>query len=792
MKKFLPKFLRWAFSTYNKNSFHQRNFEGELPCSAIREKAQIYRDAAHIPHIYTTNNIDMFFCQGFIHAQDRIWQLEMNRRIGMGTLSAVFGKDALNTDRLTRTLGFNRLAREDVNLLTSVHKEYLSAYVDGVNFFLENRKLPIEFKLSGINPEKWNIIDILAWGRVMTWTLSHGWSGTLTRQAVLDKVGADMAEELAIMYPEGNPVEIPPGIDVNLLDIDESFEAAKGPFLVKDLEGGGRGSNAWVISAQKSDTGRPILCNDTHLVLSAPGVWYVNHLHSDEGFHCAGSTIPGLPGVLLGHNENIAWGITLAFTDVEDIFVEKINVSNPGQYEYQGKWTDFNLIEEEILVKGNDPHLEKVQISAHGPMIGKVTENPQAISLCSKSLQPNTITEGFFTINEAENWDEFSQGVEKIQAPQLNIVYADKKGNTGLYISGKVPIRKNGYGNLPVPGWSGDFEWTGEIPHTEMPHQLNPDCGYIISCNHKIIKDNFPYYLGNSFMNGYRAKKIQEKFSDNKLIDLQVCKELHGNVESIPGKRLTEGMIKGFRTAKPKAQKLIDILSRWDYSLDKGSIGGTVYEVFLYTLLRNTLEPHLDKKLTDQYLGVGAHPLLLPVSELLGHSTEAIFQMFQNPDSKWVPSGNAALHLIEKSLIDACTWLEENMGNETSEWEWGKLHIAEFHHSMSVKKPLGDVFNVGPFPIGGDTDTVHQTAYNPSAPYHATSWCPSIRFIMDVGEWDNSMVISPPGQSGVLGSKFYDNMAEIWNQGEYVPLYWSSEKVKKNSASLLELIPFSK
>ncbi|SVE13932.1 uncharacterized protein METZ01_LOCUS466786, partial [marine metagenome] len=248
---------------------------------------------------------------------------------------------------------------------------------------------------------------------------------------------------------------------------------------------------------------------------------------------------------------------------------------------------------------------------------------------------------------------------EKIKAPQLNIVYSDIEGNVGLYISGRVPIRKNGYGNLPVPGWSGDFDWESEIPHEEMPHVLNPACGYVISCNHKITDNDYPHYLGNSFMNGYRATRIQQRLQETDKLDIKLFKELHKDVVSIPGRRLKEGMIKGFRTAKPKAQKLIDILTEWDCNLDKESIGGTVYEVFLYTLIKNTVEPHLDSDLTNCYLGTGKHPLLLPVNELLGHSTEAIFQMFQNPNSKWVPSGKAALHLIEKSLVESCKWLED-------------------------------------------------------------------------------------------------------------------------------------
>ena len=790
MNAILPRFLRWAFSRYNQRAIKPAQFDGELKLSGIKKTTTIYRDKWHVPHIYTENNADLFFCQGFVHAQDRIWQMEMNRRTGLGTLSESFGNDALSTDRLIRTLGFNRLAEADFKLLTNKYKSYLEAYCDGVNEWLNNNKLPIEFKLTGIKPKLWTVLDILAWGRVMTWTLSHGWSGTLTRQAIIDKVGQEMAEELSILYPEDNPVEISGGINVNSLQIDEKFKSATGPFLGKDMEGGGRGSNAWAVSSEKSNTGRPVLCNDTHLVLNTPGIWYLNHLHSAEGFHCMGSTIPGLPGILLGHNENIAWGITLAFTDVEDIFVEKIDVTNPEKYEYLGESHDFEIFEEVIKVKGTDDHVEKIQYTVHGPLIGSVTEHSgQAISLCSKSLTPNTILEGFLNINVANNWDDFTEGVEKIQAPQLNFTYSDVQGNIGLYISGRVPIRKNGYGNLPVPGWSGDFDWESEIPHAEMPHVLNPECGYIISCNNKITNDDYPHYLGNSFMNGYRANRIKQLFDKTEKLDIQVYKDLHLDFESLPGKRLKEGLIKGFRTAKPKAQKLIDILSNWDCVLDKESIGGTVYEVFLYTLLRNMVEPHLDQKLTDQYLGLGEHPLLLPVSELLGNSTEAIFTIFQNPNSKWIPSGKAALHLIEKSLVESCIWLEENMGYESSEWNWGKIHKIEFQHSLAVKKPLDRVFNVGPFQIGGDTDTVHQSAFNPSAPYHATSWSPSNRFIMDVGNWDACIGISPPGQSGVLGSSHYDDMVPLWRTGEYIPMPWSREKVEEATENKLVLKP---
>ena len=241
MNAILPRFLRWAFSGYNQRAIKPAQFDGELKLSGIKKSAAIYRDKWHVPHIYTENNADMFFCQGFVHAQDRFWQMEMNRRIGQGRLAEAFGKDALNTDRLTRTLGFNRLAQADQELLTSEYQEYLEAYSAGVNGWLQNNKLPIEFALTRIVPEPWTILDTLAWGRVMTWTLSHGWSGALTRQAIIDKVGTEMAGELSILYPEGNPFAIPLGIDVNHLEMDEMVESAPGPFLAKDMEGGGRG-----------------------------------------------------------------------------------------------------------------------------------------------------------------------------------------------------------------------------------------------------------------------------------------------------------------------------------------------------------------------------------------------------------------------------------------------------------------------------------------------------------------------------------------------------------------------
>ncbi|MBT5078583.1 MAG: penicillin acylase family protein, partial [Candidatus Marinimicrobia bacterium] len=379
--------LKWLFIQYNRGALKSKLFDGELNIEGLQYPVTIYRDEASVPHIYAKSDHDLMFAQGWIHAQDRLWQMEMNRRVAMGRISEAFGNLALDTDRLVRTLGFNRLAKQDWEKVKPELKSMMERYADGVNSYISNGKLPIEFKLAGIKPEPWHPIDSIGWGRVMSWTLSHGWSGSLTRQEIIEKVGVEKAAELAIYYPDDNPVQLPNGLEFNALSTDEMYDAVAGPFLAKDMEGGGRGSNAWAVSAEKSATGRPILCNDTHLVLSAPGIWYLNHLHSEEGFHVIGASLPGVNGILLGHNEKVAWGITLAFTDVEDIFVEKVNVEDTNTYEYCGENLAFDIIEETIHIKGESSYIEIIKSTVHGPLIGNVTSRQNlSISLCSKTL----------------------------------------------------------------------------------------------------------------------------------------------------------------------------------------------------------------------------------------------------------------------------------------------------------------------------------------------------------------------------------------------------------------------
>ena len=782
--------LKWLFIAYNQRTLSKKFYNSSLDIQGLKKEVTIYRDKWGVSHIHAQNNQDLMFAQGFIHARDRSWQMEMNRRVAMGRVSELFGDIALDTDRLTRTLGFNRLAKEDYDAASDNMKEYLNCYSDGVNSFFKEGSLPIEFKLAKLKPEKWSPIDSLGWGRVMSWTLSHGWSGSITRQKIIDKVGVQKAEELSIIYPDDNPVELPNGLEMKNMSPDEMLKSVGGPFLGKDMDGGGRGSNAWAVSPRLSNTGRPILANDTHLVLSNPNVWYLNHLKSDEGLHVTGASLPGVLGVMVGHNQNIGWGITIAYTDVEDVFIEKIDPSDSNRYFYKESKRTFQSIEEKIYIKNKSrPHIENVKYSVHGPIISKVLEkSSRCLSLCSKSLNVLKVSDGILNMNLALDYDEFSKAIESINGPQLNVVYSDIDGNIGLFITGDIPIRLKGDGQLPVDGSTGEFDWDGIVPTDQMPKLLNPEKGYIISCNNKIIDDNYPYFLGNSFMNGYRANRIESVFSSSSKISIEMSKKLHLDTFSIPAEKFVKGMIKGFRTVKPNAQFIIDKLLDWDFNLDKHSKEATIYQVLMYTVMRKLVEENLGKELTNEFMGTGKHPFLLPTSELLGHTTEALFQILQNPDSLWLKSNKEIVELLEDSMISTYNWLSSNFDNE-SDWEWGKVHQVTFRHGMSVKKPLDKILNIGPFSVGGDTDTVFQTAYNPSSPYHATEWCPALRLVMDVGKWDNSCVISPPGQVGIIGSKHFDDLSPVWLEGDYIPMLWSDSQVKLHSMNKLKIFP---
>jgi penicillin G amidase len=762
--------------------------DGMLTVPGLSAPVEVIRDRWGVPHIYAADAHDLFFAQGFVHAQDRMWQMEVNRRMAEGRLSELFGEVALDTDRAARTFGFGRLGRADWAAVGEDVRAQLTAYADGVNAFLQSPSgrsgLPVEFTLLGHRPEPWQPEDSTAFARVMLWQLSHAWYGEIVRAQAIEAVGEERAAEWEVHYPERNPVTLPAGIEFNRLAPDGSLQGARGPFLQR-----GQGSNAWVLSGGRTDTGQPILCNDMHLPLMLPALWYQVHLVGGP-FEAAGASLPGLPLVLVGHNARIAWGATLAFTDCEDLFAERFDPNTPGRYEFHGEWREAQVIPESIQVKGRpEPHVEQVVVTHHGPVISDVVGYPpQRLAVQSMALRPCPAIRGWLLLNQAQGWDDFVEAMRLIEAPQLNITYADVEGNIGYWVTGKVPVRAAGRGMVPAPGWSGEYEWVGEVPFEEMPHALNPAQGYLVTCNHRIVGDDYPYFLGSVWMNGYRARPIVDAVEGKGRLSAADCCALQMDVTCLPGLELVQ-RLEGLVAEDPVDQAALERLRAWDGQLTPDSSGGTIYEVLRYMLVRNLLEPGLGPELALHWMGAGFHPLLLASSELYGHDTVTLLRLLDAPDSWWVAQAGGREVLLQRSLKQAAAWLRRELGPDADGWQWGKLHHAVFPHAMGLQKPLDRVFNRGPFPIGGDTDTPCQTAMLPQAPYDNNAWAPSFRQIVDLGDMSRSQIIVPPGQSGHLASPHYDDLARPWLEGEYVPMLWTREQVEREAEGRLTFRP---
>lgn len=775
--------LQFLSQQWSKQRLPQVDGRTYLP--SLHHPVTIRRDRWGIPHIEAQDRHDLLRAQGFVHAQERFWQMELNRRAAAGTLSELFGRLTLDTDRLSRTLGFARLARQTWALLPPDVQLDLIAYAQGVNGWLATcPTLPIEFSLIRHKPTAWEPLDSVAYGRLQMWALTNGASGEFVQAKLAQALSPEMAADLGLHYPAANPTTLPRGIEIGGLKLARLVGSWVNPFQGKMAwDGPGRGSNGWVIAPERSATGRAILCNDMHLPVGSPSLWYAMHLRSQDGLHVAGFTQPGLPYVLVGHNEQIAWGATLSYVDGEDFFRERLHPHHPGYYEWMGHWQAAEVVTEVIAVRGRPSHTEQIIITQHGPLVnGVLVEGAQPVAYCSTALQVDAGMDGFRQLNLARDWAEFVTAVAHISAPSLNLLYADRQGNIGYYVSGRTPIRADGDGLTPVPGWTGEFDWVEYVPFAEMPHALNPAQGYIVSANHRIVNEEYPHYLGQVWRNGYRARRIEEMITARPTISLADCRAMHQDVTHLPGRELV-ALLAGVETSEPDAALALRLLRAWDGRLTTDSVGGTVYEIFVRQLSEAILAPHFSRPFREQLLGVGGHPLLQPVNDFQGQWLVSLLRIVGAGAARW--GVNEAL--LVRCLTQTTAVLRQKLGNNPAAWQWGRLHRVTFAHALAAAPLLGRLFNQGPYPIGGDENTVLQTGIRADSPYDNNAISVSTRLIVDLGEDMAAWGIHPPGQSGHVGSPHYGDLIQPWLDGGYYELAWDEGAVTRHH---LELRPF--
>ncbi len=787
--------------------------KGELHLQGLHEPVEVITDRYGVPHIYAQNEDDLFFAQGYVHAQERLWQMELNRRIGSGRLSEVFGKVALDADRFARRVGMHRAAAAAVKQLPEHSERILNAYTQGVNAFIEHNRnnLPIEFTLLRFKPEPWEIKDSIQWSKMMGWNLGGNWETEIIRARIVAKLGAERAAKLEAGYDPSHPLIIPPGVEYQGINLGmlEQYEQ------LKQLSGFGMmgGSNNWVVDGTMTTTGLPILCNDPHLGQAAPSIWYECHLVAGD-IDVIGVSFPGTPGIVIGHNQYIAWGLTNAVSDVEDLYIEKFNPRNPHQYEYMGKWEDAQVVREEIKVKGvKDPVIEEVRITRHGPILTSIShplqENragedgstgtsgePVEIPLALRwtGQEKHDIISSVQKLNHATNWEEFRDALRDWDQPPQNVIYADIHGNIGYVMAGAIPIRAKGQALLPSPGWTGEYEWKGYIPFDELPQTFNPEQHFIATANNRVVDDTYPYYITNEWLNGYRAQRIRDLLASKGKLALSDMANIQADQYSLPAVEIVPHILK-LQGDSALEKATLDVLRSWNYILAPDSAGAAIYSMFLYKLERIVFSAMLgdEETLMHSYLGVGATILALQngyasrnkplLIRLLNEHNDGWFadSVVSNGPNSW----DEALSRAFKAMVDE---LQEKLGSDASRWKYGAIHKMTYNHPLGMIKPLDRIFNRGPYAVGGDIDTVNMGATLPNQPDTVIT-VPSYRQILNLADLKASLSGHAPGQSGHPASKHYADFVKPWLNVEHHPQLFERSMIEEHAEGTLLMMP---
>lgn len=788
----------------------------------------ITRDQSGVPHINAADAHDLFFAQGYVTAQDRLWQMEFNRRVAAGRLAEILGPSALTADRFLRTVGLARSAQTDVaDLRPDLHAQ-LDAYTAGVNAFLTSHKdnLPLEFRLLGFTPEPWQDTDSIAYGKVVALDLDGAWNVKLARAKVLAQVGPTITSLLFPSYPTDNPTlidatgttanplnseaPVPVGPDTNtdsglltppsggnpLAAISPTQRAAFAHMPTSalatvtwlrqllDHDGGTQGSNDWVISGAHTTTGKPIVANDPHLGINYPAIWYEVALQAGD-INEIGFSFPGVPGIIIGHNAHVAWGVTNGEVDDTDLYIEQLNADQTA-YTYNGQQMPLQILHETIKVAGKPADHLTVRITNHGPILNDVVsdlkDSTTQIALQWTALQPSYTFAGFFELGLAHNLDEFQNAIRDIGISQ-NFVFADTDGNIGYRLSGWLPERAAINGLLPVDGSTSANDWTGRVPFEQMPHLLNPSTGIILTANNRLTAPGYPFYITNSYDSGYRAKRIEQLLTVQSTLSPDDVAHAQSDVHSIPAEQLLPYYLNAANDdpTSSGAQTAASLFNGWDADMTRASAPAALYEVTTGMLIRDVIKPVLGAKAYDawdnnQY----ASTKFVVLRDALTFAQSPFFSSTIDRDIK--------VRLAEQ---EAYTFLKQHFGtSDTSKWHWGDLHQAHFDHPLTAVPALRALLPNQAVTRPGDSTTVNVGGSGKfdQGDYDQLS-LPSMREIIDLGNFDNSRFVTTTGESGVPFAPHNFDLLPLWNAGQYQPMDFSPAAVKAHAAATLTLEP---
>lgn len=783
-------------------SASQPKIDGRLQMAGLSAPVDIVRDAEGIPHIYAKATADAYFALGFVHAQDRLWQMEMNRRIAAGRVAEILGPNALGTDRFLRTLGVRRNAERILPNLSAETKAVLDAYARGVNAYLATRKgpLPPEFIIAGAPaPEPWQPADSIAWQTMMAWDLGANWSQEILRMRLAQRLSLAQINQFLAPYPGDAPLETQDYTKLyrQLAGTAQQLAAVlemAPPSLVE-----GMGSNNWAVTGKLSATGKPLLANDPHLALSVPALWYFAHL-SAPGLNVIGGTLPGVPAVVIGHNDRIAWGFTNTAPDVQDLYIERIHPENRAQYQTPAGWDNFSRRMEVLKVKGQpDVNLE-VRETRHGPVVtgavpalekAGLEAQRYAVAFAWTALRPDDLTlQSAVELNRASNQEELMQAMRRFGAPQQSMVYADVDGNIGFIAPGRVPIRKPGNdlkGLAPAPGWDSRYDWDGFIPFEKLPQQFNPATQRLLTANQKIVDDDYPYFLTSEWTLPYRANRIADLLAARPVHDLDSFAAIQKDDLSLA----VQELLPALRKTVPRSEQgraALGLLANWDGRMEANRAEPLIASAWLRALSRQIFSDELGPSFVKEYWEYrNFHRAMVNVlQDRDGQSSwcRDIAKPATAPDS---PCDAVLSASLEAALDD----LQQRYGRDMFKWRWGEAHAAHSAHRPFGKIPaLARWFDIR-IPTPGDAFTINTGRNNlgdETDPY-ASKHAASLRTLFDLSDLEKSRFIHSSGQSGNVFSPLYRNFASRWAAAEYVPMQTRRETVEQGKRGILTLTP---
>ena len=784
------------------------DYGGERALPGLAGEVTVHTDAYGVPQIYAGNAADMFRAQGYVHAQERFWEMDFRRHMTAGRLSELFGRDQLETDTYLRTLGWRRVAEREWGIITEESRGFLQAYADGVNAWLDqhgggepNGDVSLEYSVLGLTNrgyriERWSPVDSLAWLKAMAWDLRGNMSDEIER-AVLASSGLtrEQVGELFPPYPEDRHKPIVGGgrVDGGAFVAADAGGAGGGwlPALtaVRDglaalpallgRQGTGLGSNSWVISGSRTVTGKPLLANDPHLSPSMPGIWFQAGLHCGCGFDLSGFTFAGVPGVVIGHNETVAWGFTNLGPDVTDLYLEDV----AGDKVRVGDgWQDLEKRTENIKVAGGGTVTVTVRSSRHGPLLSDASKELRkagdryAVALRWTALDPGRTIDALFALNRARDWTSFRAAAALFEVPAQNLVYADVAGNIGYQAPGRIPVRGAGDGRWPAPGWDTAYDWRSYIPFGELPSVLNPAQGYVVTANQAVIGSGYPYLLTHDWSYGYRSERISqlvERAGRMVTADDVARMQMDGYNGLAP-------VLVPHLLRVPSTVDARELLRRWDYQQPVDSAPAAYFNAVWRALLARTFDelPEDDK------------------ADGGDRWWEVVRGLLEQPSSPWWDDRTTSTvetmdQVLSAALTDAADELSDRLGDDPSGWRWGDLHTLTLRNQsfgVSGIAPVEWLFNKGPEPVSGGSSIVNATGWDAAAGYDVDA-VPSMRMVVDLGDLDASRWVQLSGNSGHAFSEHYADQFGPWRRGELLPMRWDRETIRREAEHTMRLKP---